>query len=477
VSGGQTVTVSGLEIGVDTTATFGGAPVTITHQTQTSFTFVTPPGPLTGGTDLVQATDALGTTATLTYTYVALANYAPVTPFRILDTRTSGGPIGQGLVRGVQITGVGTVPIPASATAAVLNITEVSGSAASLLTVYPFNTTRPTASNLNFPAHTVISNLVTVTLGANGGQGWINIYNGVGSVNVLVDVEGYFTPQAATVVQGLFHPITPVRVCDTRSSCEGHVAIGSGASIVVTVGTAGGIPVDGSAEAAVVNLTGVAGTASTYLSLFPTDVNGHCNPTGTSTINLLPGAVAANRVMVELGPTTTGGPSDALCVFNAVGSINVLVDANGWYGSATAPSSPAGYQYQALAPTRICDTRVLPTSCTLGAIGAGKSLQRLITVAGHGGVPAFGSATTVVAIIANLTGISPTTTTFLSLYPANLSMPPGVSDLNLGPGTVVPNLAVVEVDTIGADPHDGEVYLFNGAGSVNAIIDLEGWFQ
>ena len=81
------------------------------------------------------------------------------------------------------------------------------------------------------------------------------------------------------------------------------------------------------------------------------------------------------------------------------------------------------------------------------------------------------------AIIANLTGISPTATTFLSLYPANLTKPPGVSDLNLGPGTVVPNLAVVEVDTVPSNANDGNVYLFNGAGSVNAIIDLEGWFQ
>ena len=114
------------------------------------------------------------------YTYIGLANYAPVTPFRILDTRNTGGPIGQGLVRALQVTGVGALPIPASATAAVLNVTEVNGSASSLLTVYPFNAPRPTASNLNFGPSTVIANLVTVTLGANAGQGWINIYNSIG---------------------------------------------------------------------------------------------------------------------------------------------------------------------------------------------------------------------------------------------------------------------------------------------------------
>jgi hypothetical protein len=92
-------------------------------------------------------------------------------------------------------------------------------------------------------------------------------------------------------------------------------------------------------------------------------------------------------------------------------------------------------------------------------------------------VPAFGGSTTVVAIIANLTAVAPTEATYLTLYPAYLSSPPRVSDINLNVGAVVPNLVVVEIDTEPADAHDGDTYLFNAAGSVNAIIDLEGWFQ
>ena len=81
-------------------------------------------------------------------------------------------------------------------------------------------------------------------------------------------------------------------------------------------------------------------------------------------------------------------------------------------------------------------------------------------------------------MIANLTAIAPTAGTYLTLYPANL---PGrrqrVGRQPQGRGQVLPNLAVVELDTIPGDAHDGEVYLYNSAGSVNAIIDLEGWFQ
>ena len=38
------------------------------------------------------------------YTYIGLANYVPVTPFRLLDTR-SGGPLGQGAIRALHVTG------------------------------------------------------------------------------------------------------------------------------------------------------------------------------------------------------------------------------------------------------------------------------------------------------------------------------------------------------------------------------------
>jgi IPT/TIG domain len=483
VAGGQTVTVSGLDFGTDTTATFNGSSITIHSLTPKSFTFVTPASAtLAGGPVLVQATDALGTTAALTYTFVGLSNYVPVTPFRLLDTRNTGqgGPIGPGVSRPLQVTGVGSAPLPPSATAVVLNVTAVSGSASSLLSLYPYGTLRPNAANLNFAAHTVVGNLVTVTLGPHSGQGWVNIYNALGTVNVVVDVEGYFTPQPASDVTGLFHPVAPIRVCDTRTPsptpiCSAHGALGPGASMVVNFALTGGLPGDGTAEAAVVNVAGVAGTASTYLSLFPTNANGACVAPGTSTLNLAAGAVAVNRVMVELGPSTFGGVNDALCVFNAVGVINVIVDANGWYGSTSAVA--VGYQYQAIAPTRICDTRFTSTSCSLGALGA--SVNRLITVGAHDGVPPNVSSptTNVVAIIANMTGIAPTATTYLNLYPATLPLSrPTVSDLNLGPGAVLANLAVVELDTA-ADANQGDVELFNAVGSVNVTIDLEGWFQ
>jgi hypothetical protein len=485
LTGGQTVTVTGFDFGTDTTATLGGTLLTNFHVVSpTSFTFVTPLG--SAGTDPVALTDSLGTTATtLPYTYIGLANYTPLSPYRILDTRHNGHPVplGPGAIMPLQVTGLTATPIPPAATAAVLNVTEVSGSASSLLTVFPYGTAKPNASNLNFAAHTVIANLVTVTLGAHLSQGWVDIYNAAGSVNVVVDVEGYFAPPTPpSSPQGLFHPMAPTRVCDTRSgsptpACSSHGALGPGASMLVNVATTNGVQSDDTAAAVVVNLTGVAGSSFTALSLFP-PVNGRC-PYGvgtsappSSTINLTAGAVQANRAMVELGPGTPGGQNDAICVYNNLGVINVVIDANGWYGSPTA--TVAGYQFQALPPTRICDTRVSTTSCAEGPIGPG--LSHKIPVAGDQDIPAVGIPPTVEAVIANLTAIAPTTKTVLILYPADLAHAPNASDLNVEAGAVLPNLAVVQLDT-SVGPFDGEVSLYNSAGSVNAVIDIEGWFQ
>ncbi|MHB8490033.1 MAG: carboxypeptidase regulatory-like domain-containing protein [Candidatus Dormibacteria bacterium] len=416
-------------------------------------------------------------------------NYVPLSPFRILDTRSgscvqcSGLALGPGAIRKVQLTGVvglrvGTDPIPSTAIAVVLNVTEVAGTAQSLLTIYPYGTGLPRASNLNFGPGTVIPNLVTVPLGQGGA---VNIYNALGTVNVVADVEGYFEPEPSSDVTGEFHPIAPVRVCDTRGTsptpaCRAKGAVGATPLVVNVTGTGvDAIPGTGAA-AAVLNLTGVAGTRPTLLSVFPTTSSGTCaynasHPPPFSTLNLAAGEVRANRVMVELGPAVTGGADTSVCVYNAAGTINVILDANGWFGSGTAA---AGTQYEAITPTRICDTRAgsgLPCAGqALGALGIDT-----VAVAGAGGLPAAGASSPMLAVIANLTAIAPTQPTYLTVYPANQTGH-SVSDVSLSAGEVLPNLAVVQVDTTG-DAHNGDVDLFNAAGRVNAVIDIEGWFQ
>jgi hypothetical protein len=484
-TGNQEVTVAGSAFAAGMSVTVGTTSVTPTDVTPTSFNIMTPPEAPGLVQIQVQVTPPGGSqmTAAAGYTYVALSNYAPVTPFRILDTRSAsciqcaGLALGPNATRTVALIGVaglrgGADPIPSSATAVVLNVTAVGSSASSLLAVYPTGTKQPRVSNLNFGAHATVPNLVTATVGQGGA---VNIFNALGTVNVIADVEGYFAPQASSDATGEFHPITPVRVCDTRSDCQTHGMLQAGQSIVVNASAAGGIPNDGTAEAAVLNLTGIAGTASTYLSVFPTTSSGTCAYSGStappfSTLNLTAGAVEANRVMVQLGPATSEGPDNSFCVYNDVGAINVAVDVNGWFGSSAAAT---GSQYQAIGPTRICDTRTgsgLPCAGhTLSTAGTDR-----VEVAGLAGIPV--GSPLVQAVIANLTVIGPSQGTYLVLYPANLSTHPLASDINVNAGAVLPNLAVVSLDASG-DATVGDMDLYNSAGSVNVVIDIEGWFQ
>jgi hypothetical protein len=502
--GGQTVSVSGTGFVAGMSVTLGDTTVTPTHVTATSFQFTTPAG--AAGLTYLNVTVAIGTsadTAAAGYVYTPLASYFPLTPFRILDTRSAsciqcvGGKLGPSGTRTVQITGVsdlagGADLVPATATAVVLNVTAVNDSSSSLLTVYPTGTGQPRASNLNFAPHTASANLVIVALGQNGtsdSDREINIFNAVGSVDVVADVQGYFAPQSAASPIGEFHPIVPLRVCDTRAHLAANPCNGSGGNVsdstigagglrkvnlAAVTGLGGSIPGDGTAEAAVLNLTAVSGSAATYLSVFPTDGQGHCTIPGGgtaphfSTLNVSAHIALANRVMVPMGPDSLGANDSDVCVYNALGNINIVIDANGWYGGATAPT---GKQYQAIGSSRICDTRA-----GSGTLCAGHTLTAggvdTIAVAGVGGVPSTGA----VAVIANLTAVGGTAATLFTLYPANLAKAPLASDLNVGADTALPNLAVVQLDTT-SDSTAGDVKIYNGLGNVNAVIDVEGWFQ
>ena len=499
-TGGQVVVVNGTGFAASMAVTLGDTPVAATGITNTAFSMTTP-AHVTGSAQLKVTTskgsDAVG--ANSGYVFTALASYVAVTPFRILDSRAStcvqcgAGKLASNQTRTLQITGVtglkgGVDPIPATATAIVMNVTAVSSTTGGLLTIYPTGTALPRASNLNFGPGTATANLVTVTLGqaaANSPNRDVNIYNPVGSLNVVADLEGYFVPALGSDPAGEFHSISPLRVCDTRAGQPANVCnqlpahehqLGPNSVVKVNVsgvptgvpGSPASIPSDGTAQAAVLNLTAIQGTLPTYLSVFPSLANGSCpTASSTSTINLARAVTEANRVFVSLGPDVNDGPATDICVYNAAGSIDFVLDANGWFGSS-AGSTPLGAQFQAIGPSRVCDTRAgSGTPCSGHAIGGGATLS--IVVAGVGGIPKDDP----VAVIANLTAVSPSTSTYLAAYPADVTPRPNASDLNIV-GPVLPNLIVVGLSHL---TPAGVIRVFNASGIVNAVVDVDGWFQ
>ncbi|HYN42695.1 MAG TPA: PQQ-dependent sugar dehydrogenase, partial [Thermoanaerobaculia bacterium] len=113
-----------------------------------------------------------------------------VTPCRVADTRTSGGPLASLETRTFTI--AGACGVAASAYAAILNVTAVSPAASGYLTVFPGHLAASATSTVSFAAGRTRA-AATVMLLAADGTGTLKVTNGsAGAVDVVLDVSGYF---------------------------------------------------------------------------------------------------------------------------------------------------------------------------------------------------------------------------------------------------------------------------------------------
>jgi hypothetical protein len=169
----------------------------------------------------------------------AAGRYIPLTPSRLVDTRTTARPAA-GSTTDVAVAGRGGVP--ASGVAGVIVTVTSVDSSPGFLTVWPKGAARPTASNLNPGLEgQTIADHVTVPLGADGG---ISVYTSGGG-HVLVDVVGWFTDASAPAsTSGLFVPLPPNRRLDTRGpigvATSGRRAASS--TTLLSLGGNGGLP-------------------------------------------------------------------------------------------------------------------------------------------------------------------------------------------------------------------------------------------
>ncbi len=118
--------------------------------------------------------------------------YVPVSPSRVLDTRTGlGAPqaaLAQGASVDLVVAGAGGVPAT-GASGVVVNVTSVDAVAPGFVTVYPTGATRPVVASLNVDAiGQVVPNLVATGLGT---QGRVSIFAHAGG-NLVADVAGWF---------------------------------------------------------------------------------------------------------------------------------------------------------------------------------------------------------------------------------------------------------------------------------------------
>src|SRR5439155_5378952 len=317
-------------------------------------------------------------------------NYHPLTPARILDTRIGLGsptlPIRNAETRAIQITGRGNVPA-SDVSAVVMNVTVTGPTAAGYLTVYPMGVTRPVASNLNFVAGQTVPNLVEVAVGDGGTVDlFAEFAGGAGRADVIFDVAGWVGVATNSMVKdGLYNPLTPARIMDTRTGLGVRKgAVGPGQLVTLNLFNAGGVPSSG-VSAVILNVTVTGPTAPSYVTVYPADAQ---RPTA-SNLNFTAGQTVTNPVIAKL---EAGGQ---VSFYNAAGNVHVIADVGGWFTDST--SNFGGARFTGVPPYRFVDSR----DPAIGPLDGGTVYQ--VGIVDHNGDPITG----VSAVVFNVTATNP----------------------------------------------------------------------
>jgi hypothetical protein len=383
--------------------------------------------------------------------YSARTKLIPITPCRVMDTRSASFIAGLG-VPYLQARAQRDVPlplsqcgVPANAVAYSLNITVVPYGFLNYLTVWPTGKPRPTASTLNSWDGRVVANAAIIPAGTNG---YISVYASE-NTEVLIDINGYF----ASLTGGAgsdFRPLTPCRVVDTRSGGPpfgGPFLAGNSQRTLPLPSSSCGIP--GDATAYSLNITAVPHGFLNYLTVWPA---GQPKPT-VSTLNSWTGAVVANAAIVP------AGSGSGISVF-ASNNTDLIIDVNGYF----TLRDQQGYQFYSVSPCRISDTRDPNRPTPFGTPVLSAASQREIPIPlSECGVGA-GSA----AYWLNLTVVPSGFLNYLTVWPAGVAKPV-VSTLNSWTGTVVANGALVPAGMNGA------ISVFVSEGT-QLIVDANGYF-
>jgi hypothetical protein len=393
-------------------------------------------------TDLILDVSGYFIASTTDYVYV------PITPCRMVDTRSSNGSFGApSLVGGQQRAfelASSSCNLPGSLIsnggAVSFNVTAVpvNGHSVSYVTVWGTSSTEPQTplvSTLNVPTGTVTANAAIVPINPST-SGSVSVY-ATDNTDLLLDITGYFLP-ANQAPSGLaLYTLTPCRVLDTRltrGEFQGEL------TIPFTSGNSCNLPA--SAQAFAVNATVIPAETLGYLALWP---DGVPQPT-VSTLNAEDGFVTSNMAIVG----SSNGSIDAY----ATNPTQLILDVSGYFAavpSFTLTATPTG---PALQPGGVASLYVMasPVNQFTGTISATLTPSAGLTVTpstislvpGVGqtvSVSASESATTgSISIQANAQGITKTLNVPIAVGPNfSIEYPSGVLQLtdNVGGAFVV----------------------------------------
>ena len=238
--------------------------------------------------------------------------FFPVTPCRLVDTRSAAAPLGgPSLVASATRTFPilsGPCNLPATAQAYSMNFTSVPNGPLNFLTTWPAGKTQPLVSTLNAGTGAVTANSAIVPAGTNGD---ISVFV-TNTSDLVIDVNGYFAPPTTGGLS--LYALTPCRVLDTRDSPLPPFTGTVDVSVMLS-----GCGAPATAQSFVMNATVVPPGPFGFLTLWP---QGTTKPF-VSTLNAGDGFVTSNLAIV---PTTNG-----LISSFASDPVHLILDISGYF--------------------------------------------------------------------------------------------------------------------------------------------------
>jgi hypothetical protein len=251
---------------------------------------------------------------------VASGRVVPISPQRVLDTRTSnlvpvGWTVHQPSGESVVVPAAAGVP-HTGVSALILNVTSTEAVGGGFLRAEPTGTV-PSSSTVNYGAAADAANSVIVPLGADG---TVSIFTS-NAVHIVVDVTGYITDaNAAVSTAGLFVPIVTGRAYDSRNPPEVPL-VSNTVRPVILAGPGAALPsVPADASAVSINLTAADETGAGFVTAF---ASGTAWP-GTSSLNYQLDQPVANGAVLKL---SAAGGLDLLSNL----AIAIIIDVNGYF--------------------------------------------------------------------------------------------------------------------------------------------------
>ena len=401
-------------------------------------------------------------------------HFVPITPCRVVDTRTAyagsrtgafGPPaLTAATTRTIPIPSSTTCSIPSTARAYVFNVTldtyENQTGPVDFVTLWPAGEPMPEHYTARTSTGGYIANAAIIKAGIGGA---VNV-NASSAVNFILDINGYFTDDISTPGL-LYYPVNPCRAVDTRGPLYSslpppygnqRMSARENRTFRIPASPACQIP---AASAYSVQLTLAPGETTNgnpvaFITAYPTGV---AQP-NASIMNALFGHVVANSAIV---PASANGSIDVY----TQDPTNLIIDVNGYF--APDDGTGRGLHYFPTTQCRVMNTLDASYANPFGPPLVSPGADRTVPVPASRctGLPSSARAWAMNASVVPNGVAMP----YLSLWPS-LTPWPNISLLNAFQGQTIANSGIVPAST------DGSIDL-RVAGPTHVLLEVGGYFS